>query len=68
MFHTTLTQPPLQFGFVFPEDPEVAFPDDQELQDLYQKYLDRNCGERRNKACDELDVAIIASLIGEAVG
>ena len=53
---------------MFPENPEVAFPDNEELQDLYQEYPDQDCGSRRNKACDELDVAIIASLIGEAVG
>ena len=53
---------------MFPEDPEVAFPDNKELQDLYQEYLDNDCEVRRNKACDELDVAIVASLIGEAVG
>ena len=58
----------LQIGFVFPEDPEVAFPDNEELREKYQEYLDNDCGNKRNKACDDLDVDIIAALIGEAVG
>lgn len=53
---------------MFPEDPEVAFPDNLELREKYQEYLDNDCGNKRNKACDDLDVDIIAALIGEAVG
>ena len=53
---------------VFPEDPEGAFPDDPDMQDLYKDYLDFDCAESRNKACDDLQIEIMSAMSGQAPG